>query len=69
VLRGMRQRLGERVPLVGVGGILDGGDAAEKLQAGAALVQIYSGLIYRGPRLIAECVDEIRRQRGATDAD
>ena len=64
VLRGMRQRLGERIPIVGVGGILDGGDAAGKLGAGAALVQIYSGMIYRGPELIAECVDEIRRQRG-----
>jgi dihydroorotate dehydrogenase len=68
VLRGMRKRLGERVAIVGVGGILDGGDAAEKLDAGAALVQIYSGLIYRGPRLVAECVDEIRRQREHADA-
>ena len=63
VLRGMRRRLGERVPVVGVGGILDGGDAAEKMAAGATLVQLYSGLIYRGPKLIAECVDEIRRQQ------
>ncbi|PWK92881.1 quinone-dependent dihydroorotate dehydrogenase [Fulvimonas soli] len=65
VLRGMRARLGGRVAVVGVGGILDGGDAAEKLAAGAALVQLYSGLVYRGPRLVAECVDEIRRQREA----
>jgi len=65
VLRGMRRRLGTRIPIVGVGGILDGSDAAEKLDAGAILVQVYSGLVYRGPRLIAECVDEIRRQRGA----
>lgn len=64
VLRGMRKRLGERIPIVGVGGILDGGDAAGKIEAGAALVQIYSGMVYRGPELIAECVDEIRRQRG-----
>ena len=63
MLRGMRRRLGERVPIVGVGGILDGSDAAEKLDAGASLVQLYSGLIYRGPRLIAECVEEIRRQQ------
>ncbi|MDO1527468.1 quinone-dependent dihydroorotate dehydrogenase [Fulvimonas sp. R45] len=68
VLRGMRKRLGERVAIVGVGGILDGGDAAEKLAAGAALVQLYSGLIYRGPRLVAECVDEIRLQREQADA-
>jgi dihydroorotate dehydrogenase len=63
VVRGMRARLGERIPIVGVGGILEGGDAVEKLDAGAALVQIYSGMVYRGPRLIAECVEEIRRQR------
>jgi dihydroorotate dehydrogenase len=65
VLRGMRARLGAATPIVGVGGILDGSDAAEKLDAGANLVQIYSGLIYRGPHLIGECVEEIRRQRGA----
>ena len=57
---------GGKIPLIGVGGILDGSDAAEKLDAGASLVQIYSGLIYRGPQLIAECVEEIRRQRGTT---
>ncbi len=68
VLRGMRKRLGERIAIVGVGGILDGGDAAEKLDAGATLVQLYSGLVYRGPKLVAECVDEIRRQREHTDA-
>ena len=69
VLRGMHTRLRGRLPIIGVGGILDGDDAAEKLRAGATLVQLYSGLIYRGPSLIAECVDEIRRQHGARDAD
>ncbi|MBP1475854.1 quinone-dependent dihydroorotate dehydrogenase [Frateuria sp. MAH-13] len=68
VLRGMRARLGPAMPIVGVGGILDGSDAVEKLEAGAHLVQVYSGLIYRGPRLVAECVDEIRRQREAAHA-
>jgi dihydroorotate dehydrogenase len=68
VLRDMRARLGPGVPIVGVGGILDGSDAVEKLDAGANLVQVYSGLIYRGPRLVAECVDEIRRQHGAFHA-
>ncbi|MDE1893244.1 MAG: quinone-dependent dihydroorotate dehydrogenase [Xanthomonadaceae bacterium] len=66
VLAGMHRRLQGRIPLVGVGGILDGSDAAEKLDAGASLVQLYSGLIYRGPRLVAECVDEIRRQRAGS---
>lgn len=66
VLAGMQQRLQGRIPLIGVGGILEGSDAAEKLDAGASLVQLYSGLIYRGPPLIAECVNEIRRQREAS---
>ena len=63
VLAGLSRRVQGRIPLIGVGGILDGSDAAEKVEAGAALVQIYSGLIYRGPQLVNECVDEMRRQR------
>jgi dihydroorotate dehydrogenase len=68
VLAGMHRRLQGRIPLIGVGGILEGGDAAEKIDAGASLVQVYSGLIYRGPHLVGECVNEIRRQREAADA-
>jgi dihydroorotate dehydrogenase len=63
VLRGMARRLGANMPLVGVGGISSGSDAADKLAAGATLVQIYSGLVFRGPWLLTECVEEIRRQR------
>jgi dihydroorotate dehydrogenase len=66
VLRGMRKRVGDRIGIIGVGGILDGSDAAEKIDAGASLIQLYSGMVYRGPALIAECVDEIRRQREDT---
>ncbi|SFW34829.1 quinone-dependent dihydroorotate dehydrogenase [Luteibacter sp. UNCMF366Tsu5.1] len=62
VLRGMRARLENRLPIVGVGGILDGDTAAEKMAAGASLVQVYTGLVYRGPALIAEAVSEIRRR-------
>ena len=40
---------------LGVGGILSGADAKEKIDAGATLIQIYTGLIYRGPDLVAEC--------------
>jgi dihydroorotate dehydrogenase len=43
-----------------VGGILRGADAAEKFAAGASLVQFYSGMVYRGPALISECVEAIR---------
>ncbi len=63
VLRGMSKRLGGRVPLVGVGGILDGTDAAAKFAAGANLVQFYTGMIYRGPALIGACVEALRAQR------
>ena len=61
VLRGMAQRLGGKIPLIGVGGILRGADAAAKVTAGASLVQFYSGMIYRGPDLIRESVEAIRR--------
>jgi len=50
-----------------VGGILEGSNAAEKIDAGALLVQVYSGLIYRGPHLVGECVNELRRQREAAN--
>jgi dihydroorotate dehydrogenase len=69
VLRGMAQRLDGKIPLIGVGGVSSGSDAADKITAGAVLVQIYSGLIYRGPWLLTECVEEIRRQHGEADAE
>ena len=62
ILRGMAQRLGGKIPLIGVGGILSGADAAAKIAAGASLVQFYSGMVYRGPALIGECVEAIRKQ-------
>lgn len=55
VLRELRRRVGPTYPLVGVGGIVCGADAAERRAAGADLVQIYSGFIYRGPALVGEC--------------
>ena len=63
VLRRMRTRLPEGIPLDGVGGILSGADAVAKMAAGATLVQCYTGLIYRGPGLVHECVEAIRRRR------
>lgn len=65
VLRMLRTRLPGSIPLVGVGGILSGADAVKKMAAGASLVQVYSGLVYRGPPLIGDCVDAIRRRREA----
>jgi dihydroorotate dehydrogenase len=60
VLRGMSERLGAAIPLVGVGGIASGADAAAKIEAGASLVQFYTGMVYRGPGLIGECVEALR---------
>ncbi len=65
VLRRLRSRLDARIALVGVGGILSGANAAGKIAAGATLVQCYTGLVYRGPALVRECVDAIRRRKEA----
>jgi dihydroorotate dehydrogenase len=54
VIQAFRELLREATPIIGVGGILSGTDAQEKLQAGAALVQVYSGLVYRGPGLVKD---------------
>jgi dihydroorotate dehydrogenase len=54
VLRKLAKAVGGRIPLIGVGGILSGADARAKIEAGASLVQLYTGFIYRGPQLIAD---------------
>jgi dihydroorotate dehydrogenase len=56
VIRVLSEHLKGRMPIIGVGGVLSGADAAEKIRAGASLVQIYSGFIYKGPALIKEAV-------------
>ncbi len=61
VIQGLYAELGEAIPIIGVGGITDGDSAAEKIRAGAKLVQIYTGFIYRGPKLIREAVEAIRK--------
>jgi len=55
VIRALHQVLQGEIPIIGVGGILNGVDAHEKMAAGASLVQLYTGLIYRGPALVGEC--------------
>ena len=54
VIRILREALDDEIPIIGVGGILSGEDAREKIEAGASLVQIYTGLVYRGPRLVQD---------------
>jgi dihydroorotate dehydrogenase len=59
VIRELAQVLDGALPIIGVGGIMSGEDAVEKIRAGAALVQVYSGLIYEGPHLVSDCADAI----------
>jgi dihydroorotate dehydrogenase len=55
VIAALKTELGNALPIIGVGGIMKGDDAKAKIEAGASLVQLYSGLIYRGPALVREC--------------
>lgn len=52
VIRAFHQAVGGKIPIIGVGGIMSPSDAQEKIEAGATLLQLYSGFIYHGPRLI-----------------
>ncbi|MFN3884586.1 MAG: quinone-dependent dihydroorotate dehydrogenase, partial [Rhodocyclaceae bacterium] len=58
----LARALAGEVPIIAAGGVVDGAKAKAKLDAGAQLVQIYSGLVYRGPELVAECVAATRGQ-------
>ncbi|HUP93384.1 MAG TPA: quinone-dependent dihydroorotate dehydrogenase [Burkholderiales bacterium] len=59
VVASLARALAGAIPVIGVGGILTGADAREKFDAGASLVQLYTGLIYKGPALVAECVSAL----------
>lgn len=63
VIRALRAEMGDAIPIIGVGGILSGSDAKTKMEAGASLVQIYTGLIYRGPVLVRESAAAIRNMK------
>jgi dihydroorotate dehydrogenase len=63
VIRALKSQLGDALPIIGVGGIFSGKDAQAKIDAGASLVQVYTGLIYRGPALIRECAAALRKSR------
>jgi dihydroorotate dehydrogenase len=63
VIRHLRESLGAGFPIIGVGGILSAQDAVSKVQAGADLVQIYTGLIYQGPSLVWESAQAIKNAR------
>lgn len=59
----LHEQLAGELPIIGLGGITDQASAAAKFQAGADLVQIYTGFIYRGPALIGECVAAARSEQ------
>ena len=59
----LHTQLQNQIPIIGVGGILSSEDAEEKIAAGAQLIQLYTGLIYRGPNLISECAKALAHRR------
>jgi dihydroorotate dehydrogenase len=61
VIEVLASELGGRIPIIGVGGILKAQDARDKIRAGASLVQLYTGLIYRGPALVVELLRELAK--------
>ena len=63
VIRQLRQAMGPQFPIIGVGGILSGDDAKAKIQAGADVVQIYTGLIYKGHGLVTEVAEAIQSMK------
>ena len=62
VIAALRARLPAGYPIIGVGGVMSGADARSKIDAGATVVQIYTGLVYRGPALVRECAVALARQ-------
>ena len=62
VIGAFASELKGRIPIIGVGGIMNGADAGAKIKAGASLVQLYTGFVYRGPDLIRECVEAMKAE-------
>jgi dihydroorotate dehydrogenase len=62
VVASIRRRAGNRLPIIGVGGVFTGDDAYDKIRAGASLVQIHSGMIYRGPGIVKSIKEELARR-------
>ena len=60
VLKLLAEHIGGKLPVIGAGGIMSGADAAEKRRLGASAIQVYSGLIYRGPALVKECLEALK---------
>ena len=63
VIHFLHKEMGDKMPIIAVGGIMSGKDAKEKIDAGAAMVQLYTGFIYKGPGLVKECVRALRGRK------
>jgi dihydroorotate dehydrogenase len=61
VIAQLRAALGAGYPIIGVGGVLSGADAQSKIAAGADLVQLYTGFIYKGPELVTEAARALKK--------
>ena len=68
IIAAITDHLDGALPVIGVGGIMGPEDARAKLDAGACLVQVYTGLIYRGPALVREILREISAREGKSVA-
>jgi len=68
IIEQLRKRLGSSFAIIGVGGIMRGQHAAEKIAAGANAVQLYTGLVYQGPSLVADCVSAMASSQKAAQA-
>ncbi len=62
VIKKFFNELGNEIPIIGVGGIMNGNDAKLKINCGASLVQIYTGLIYKGPSIVRECILDLEKK-------
>ncbi|RYH08372.1 MAG: quinone-dependent dihydroorotate dehydrogenase, partial [Alphaproteobacteria bacterium] len=62
VIRLLRAALPASYPIIGVGGVMSGADARAKIAAGADLVQVYTGLIYKGPALVSDCAKALAKR-------
>jgi dihydroorotate dehydrogenase len=69
VIRQLRSALGPAYPIIGVGGVMNAADALSKVDAGADIVQIYTGLIYAGPSLVTEAARALAANARARGAD
>jgi dihydroorotate dehydrogenase len=69
VIRRLHMTLQGALPIIGVGGIMNAADAKEKIEAGASLIQIYSGLIYRGPDLVREIAQTLCAPQASSPTD